>query len=352
MDGKAMTAKYAELSGSARWAYADVLDNAMARELDTGVGFNFLKRENKSGAYWYLQHSFAGTKKQFYVGADTEEVRNAISVTESRWELDRVEAIGMQKLVAMAQAAGCAGLPARAYRVLFAAAQAGLFRSGGVLVGSHAFVAIGNMLSVSWVKNTAETQDRDLAIYDQALVAMPKDAKPLGETILDSETGLLSVPLLSPKHPSTSFKVQGEQFRVDLVTPMIGKPSEGPVFVSAVKSYAQPVRYLDFILEDTQKAVLLQKAGVLVNVPNPARYALHKLVVSQRRPAAEAAKSKKDVDQAAQIIAALLSQRPGDLWLALDAAAEYHAKFMTELQAGIEPLDDDLREVLVEQIES
>ena len=102
MDGKAMVAEYAELSGSAGLAYADVLDNAMARELDTGVGFNFLKRENKSGAYWYLQHSFAGKKKQFYIGADTEDVRNAISVTESRWALDRVEAVGMQKLVAMA----------------------------------------------------------------------------------------------------------------------------------------------------------------------------------------------------------------------------------------------------------
>ncbi len=345
-----MTAEYTELSGSARLAYADVLDNAMARELDTGVGFNFLKRKKKSGSYWYLQHSFAGTKKQFYIGADTDEVRRAISVTESRWELDRLEAVGMQRLVAMAQAAGCAGLPTRAYRVLFATAQAGLFRAGGVLVGSHAFVVIGNMLSVSWVKNTAETQDIDLAIYDQALVAMPKDAKPLGETILDSETGLLSVPLLSPKSPSTSFKVQGEQFRVDLVTPAIGKPPAGPVFVSAVKSYAQPVRYLDFILEDTQKAVLLQKAGVLVNVPNPARYALHKLVVSQRRPAAEAAKSRKDIDQAAQIITVLLNQRPGDLWLALDAASEYHAKFMTELKAGIDLLDDDLREVLVEQL--
>ncbi len=348
-----MEHNYTELSGAARLAYAEVLDNAMARELDTGVGFNFLRRERRSGAYWYLQHSFAGTKKQYYIGADTEEVRETIALAESRWKQDRIEAVGMEKLVAMALAAGCSGLPARAYRVLFASAQSGLFRAGGVLVGSHAFVAIGNMLSVSWIKNTAETQDLDLAVFDQALVAMPADAKPLGETILDSETGLLSVPMFNAREPSTSFKVQGGQFRVDLITPMIGAPAKGPVYVKAVQSYAQPVRYLEYVLEDTQKAVLLGKAGVLVNVPNPARFALHKLVVSQRRPAAEAAKSKKDIDQAAQIIAALLDQRPGDLWLALEAAVAFHDKFAREMEQGIKALDDeDLSGPLLSQLKA
>ena len=85
----------------------------------------------------------------------------------------------------------------------------------------------------------------------------------------------------------------------------------------------------------------------MVNVPSPARFALHKLVVSQRRPATEHAKAKKDVLQAAQIIACLLDQRPGDLWLALDVAADHPApKFRKTMADGIAMLDDELRKPL------
>ena len=74
-------------------------------------------------------------------------------------------------------------------------------------------------------------------------------------------------------------------------------------------------------------------------------------MVSQRRTAAQRTRSRKDIQQAAQIIAVLLEQRPGDLWLALDAAVEYHDKFMKELEAGIEQLDEEIRLPLIEQIE-
>ena len=58
-------------------------------------------------------------------------------------------------------------------------------------------------------------------------------------------------------------------------------------------------------------------AAILVNVPEPARFALHKLLVAQDRPAAFQAKSRKDVVQAANLVTALAELRPGDL----DAAA-------------------------------
>lgn len=162
--------------------------------------------------------------------------------------------------------------------------------------------------------------------------------------------GFLEVPLLGPKKQSTSFKVRGRDFRVDLITPKTGR-GDSPKFVPPVKSYAETVRFLEFVLEDTQKAVMLAKAGVVVNVPNPARFALHKLVVSGRRSGAQRIKSNKDVKQATQIIAVLLEQRPGDLWLALDAAAKFHDKFLKALKACIKQLDERVRPPLTEQIE-
>jgi len=345
-----MSDLYTELNGTAALAYAEALDNALIRDVATGTGFTFLHREKSGRYYWYLQHGFAKKRRQYYVGPDDEPTRARIEQQKARWEAGKLEAPLMEKLVSMAVVAGCNPIQARAYRVLSAAANTGLFHAGGVLVGSYAFLAIGNMLGVSWRRDTTVTQDVDLAASDAAMIAIPPDVKPLGEVILESETGLLSVPMTDPKNPSTSFKVQGQDFRVDLITPQVGKPS-AVKYVRAIKSYAEPVAFLEYLLEDTQKALLLHKAGVIVNVPTPGRFALHKLVVSQRRPATERAKANKDRAQAAQVIACLLSQSPGDLWMALDAAMAHPApKFMKQLKAGLELLEDAERVPLVEYI--
>jgi hypothetical protein len=58
-----------------------------------------------------------------------------------------------------------------------------------------------------------------------------------------------------------------------------------------------------------QQAAVLHSAGaVLVNVPHPARYALHKLIVAGERPASRIAKSNKDVQQAAALLSVLGEQ--------------------------------------------
>ncbi|WP_420820250.1 GSU2403 family nucleotidyltransferase fold protein [Seongchinamella sediminis] len=75
--------------------------------------------------------------------------------------------------------------------------------------------------------------------------------------------------------------------------------------------------------------------------PVPGRFALHKLVVAQRRNPGQRAKSIKDVKQAKQLIAVLLDQRPADLWLALDAAVVFHDQFAREMEEGIKALDDE-----------
>ena len=341
---------YTQLDGSAQLAYAEVLDNALARGIQTGEGFSFISAKRGSGKYWYLQHSLPNPKKQYYLGVETPQLLARIEQQKSRWAADKVEAAMLERQVAMATGAGCATISYQAYKVLNAAAQSGLFRAGGVLVGSYAFLAIGNMLGVSWVRDTTLTQDLDFAVSPECMVAIPGEGEPLRETILTADDDFLEVPLLDPKKQSTSFKVRGRDFRVDLITPKTGR-GDSPKFVPPIKSYAETVRFLEFVLEDTQKAVMLAKAGVVVNVPNPARFALHKLVVSGRRTSAQRTKSSKDLKQAAQIIAVLLEQRPGDLWLALDAAAEFHDKFLQELKAGIKQLDESIRLPLIEQIE-
>jgi len=92
------------------------------------------------------------------------------------------------------------------------------------------------------------------------------------------------------------------------------------------------------LLEDTQAAAVPFRSGILVNVPHPARFALHKLVVSERTPAAQQTQADKDVQQSSELLALLLEDRPGDVWLALDAAQAMPEKFRLQLKAGIETL--------------
>jgi hypothetical protein len=73
------------------------------------------------------------------------------------------------------------------------------------------------------------------------------------------------------------------------------------------------------VLEAPERAVLVDGGAALVNVPTPARFAFHKLLVAPLRPAAFQTKSQKDVTQACQILELLVDERPGDLALAWQA---------------------------------
>jgi hypothetical protein len=76
-----------------------------------------------------------------------------------------------------------------------------------------------------------------------------------------------------------------------------------------------PLRFLDFLLLEPVETALLYRAGVLVRVPDPARFAIHKLLLSARR-ASEVPKSRKDLVQGEILLIALASRDPAGLKLA------------------------------------
>jgi hypothetical protein len=117
--------------------------------------------------------------------------------------------------------------------------------------------------------------------------------------------------------------------------------------VKRLGAYAEPLRFLDFLMKDAQPTVLLAKDGIAANVPDPARFALHKLVISQRRSAAWATKARKDILQAASLIEVLLEDMPGALVAGLDASRTYHEKFHSTALQAAKKLPNDLGERLL-----
>jgi hypothetical protein len=107
--------------------------------------------------------------------------------------------------------------------------------------------------------------------------------------------------------------VRGQALRVDLLTPAFGRGPQDPVRIPRFGAAAQPLRFLGFLIAKPVQGVVVGGAGILVGVPSPARFAMHKLVVSGERGVAETSKIEKDLLQASQLFQALLDERPGDL---------------------------------------
>lgn len=162
------------------------------------------------------------------------------------------------------------------------------------------------------------------------------------KALVESELGFLEVPALDRKSPTTRFRIKGRELSVDILTPMLGRTSSKPVHLASLNTHAEPVRFLDYLLTDAQPAVLIARAGILVSVSAPARYALHKLVIAERRVAAFQTKVKKDRYQAEQLLVTLLRDRPGDVRLAWRATNKQPRKFMQQLQARVKRLSREV----------
>jgi len=82
-----------------------------------------------------------------------------------------------------------------------------------------------------------------------------------------------------------------------------------------------------------------------VKVPEPARYAIHKLLVASNRDARFAAKAEKDRLQAFQLLSLLEQDRPGDILLAAEAALERGPDWRRRLREQAERMVGPVQEL-------
>jgi hypothetical protein len=184
------------------------------------------------------------------------------------------------------------------------------------------------------------TQDIDIA-HDPIAVAVDSAPADLPAALREIDPKFFAVPTLDPGKPSTSFAVRGRDLRVDFLTPARGK-SEEPVAVPRFAVAAQPLRHLGFLTERGEDVVLMTRDPILVVVPDPARFALHKLWTAAHRPAAEQTKSRKDLRQAHAMIDVLLSDRADSIVEAAHRARDFRG-MLTAIRAGAKQLGESGR---------
>jgi len=342
---------FQRLSESVQTLYAELLEQTIHAEAEAAVvgapPGSFVSKAVKGGTYWYVQRMEGDRKRQHYLGKESptllawmEEMRQA----RTRSAADEAQ---RAKLCGMLAAGGAAMESAAVVKVLLLLAQSGVFRMGGVLVGTQAFIAYGNMLGVRFERQALRTQDVDIA-QDRAIgVALSREASPVNveRSLTGSGLGFFPVPALDPKLPSTSFKIRGRELRVDFLTPLVGPESDRPVFLPALGVSAHPLRFLDFLIENPVQSVVLGGSGILVNVPDPSRFAFHKLWISGRRQVSEQTKAAKDRRQAGDLLEVLLEDRPADLPAAWEALLRNKA-VTRAVHEAIRRLAPELRERL------
>lgn len=331
------------LSSTCQRLYAELLQACLRGAAPSGRGLSFVSKRIGGKKHWYLQLTVGSRKTQHYLGPDTEETRTLIDEEKRLWADAAPELEERKRLVAMLVRAGALTPTVPEARVLEVLERVGVFRVGGALVGSMAFRLYGNMLGFAWSSASTTTEDVDVAQDYKMPVAVDLQPRNLRDELMNAGLGIVEVPALDRKSPSTRFRIRGRQFSVDILTPMRGKTDSSPVHVPSLEVMATPVRFLDYLLEDLQPAAVVAGSGILVNVPAPGRYAFHKLVLARRRPAAWQARAAKDQAQAAELIEVLVELRPGDLSLAHEAALQMPEKFQRELTAGFKRLPGELR---------
>ncbi|CAB3781920.1 hypothetical protein LMG28614_01320 [Paraburkholderia ultramafica] len=225
----------------------------------------------------------------------------------------------------------------------------GLFEAGAVLVGSHAYAVILNSLGIKAI--SYETEDIDIARRHQlALTNIPKG----GLLAMLKETGIhfVSVPSMKRGEPSTSFTEAGKsRFHVDLLVPS-RDDTFSTVPVTELNAHATALPYLAYVLANAQTGTLISRHGAVpVRVPEPSRFAIHKLLVSRLRTNT-LVKSQKDVRQASVLLAMLGEHRSGDIEDACAALPRSARVLVRRTLPEVEALMRDAHEAGFEELQT
>lgn len=132
---------------------------------------------------------------------------------------------------------------------------------------------------------------------------------PILELLQGVDPTFRAVPHISGSSRSNAFRNQSG-YRVEFLTTNRGsedygdQPAKMPALGGAA---AEPLRFMDFLLRDPVRSILLHGPGISVVIPSPERYAVHKLIIAGRRQndASGDAKRQKDILQAQLLLLAM-----------------------------------------------
>lgn len=325
-------------SSTAHAAYHDLLkslqDDAVSdiRGTPTRVARN-------GRTYWYDSYRIGSDVKKRYIGEDSEDLRARLERHETLKAQQGERRRNRTRLVRLLRAEGFLGLDAATGSLLSAMATSGVFRLGGTIVGTHAFRLYEGELGVRFnMDMTAHTDDIDIASFSRLSLVLEDAASPPLEDVF-RDFDFTAQPSLKAGHAWRWKQTRGDTL-IEFLTPSFGD-DESLRELPALGVDAQGLHHLNYLIADPIKAAVTYRSGVMVQIPQPERYAIHKLIVAdRRRPGDDALKSEKDRRQAAFLIEILAQDRPDELREAYEDALSRGPKWRARIEASLKRMPE------------
>jgi len=326
------------LSPTLQTIFADLVQQVYSATEKPGSVYT---QTDKGKKYLYSKYGTGSTRRNIFIGpvedpqaqARAEQIRVAQKNARER-----------RKLVRALRDNGVP-VPIRALgNILDAMSDAGLFNAG-VLVGTAAYVCFSPVIGAILPSGALMTQDADLATASLAIEGDSETGSML-ELLKRADETFEPIPALKKGAPSSSFR-SNNGFLVDLLTPYRRRDDTNPMPLENLQAGATPLQHLDYLIEDPVTSIALHGAGVPVSIPQPTKFAVHKLIVAQKRGNHERTKRAKDLLQAKALIEVLRNVDPHALQDAFEEAFEKGEKgWRQPLLRSLKELQIDLKEII------
>ncbi len=285
--------------------------------------------------YWYDQYRLGTKVVDRYIGEDTPDLRERLDRHHEIAQALKANEQQRARLMRVLRAENYLMSDARTGQAVAAMARAGVFRLGGTLVGTQAFrLYEGELGARIGLDQSAVTDDIDIASFERLSIVLGDSVDQSLSTVF-SQLSFEPMPSLEPGKV-WRWRQTDRTTLVEFLTPSFGD-DEGIRDLPALGVSAQSLHFLNFLIAEPIQAPLLYRAGVLVQIPRPERFAIHKLIVAdRRRDGPDALKARKDRAQAAFLIDVLSEERPDDLAEAYALALSNGPAWRSRLSATID----------------
>ena len=330
-----------------RTMFAELCERAMdaSFESDFDLSGRFVPVEVKGRRYWYFDQSVYGANKRTYVGpaADKEITRRV----EDFQNLKNARRARRKLVSTLVREAGFPQPESMTGDIVAALSEAGLFKLGGVLIGPVAFQCLGGCLGVRLPSAVMRTAGVATAEFHTISAAVGESLPPVLNLLQAVDPSFRAVSHSPDGRVSTQF-VSATGYKVELLMLDDEDDDFGEV-------HAPPSTFLDFLIQEPVRSVLLHKSGVPVAIPAPARFAVHRVLVATclHGDANGYAEDSIDFHQAAALTSALETvRRHGDLAMAWSEAWDRGPAWREALETGISYMQPKLRDALERALEN
>lgn len=323
-------------SATAHAAYHDLL-RLLLDDRSSDLRGTPTRVERNGRVYWYDSFRIGTEVRKTYIGEETPALLARIDRHRELKVEAGARAAEKARLVRILRAERLMGHDAATGSLLAAMATAGVFRLGGTVVGTHAFRLYEGELGLRYrFDDLAQTGDLDIASFERLSLALDDQTEPPMEQVL-ADFAFEAVPTLDAG-PAWRWRQSKGGALVEFLTPAFG--DEGLRPLAALGVSAQALHHLNYLIAAPIPAAVLYRSGVLVQIPRPERFAIHKLIVAARREARDRIKAEKDRRQARFLIEALAEDRPDDLHDAYQDALSRGPKWQERIATTLARMPD------------